>query len=537
MALPVATLRSLANTWAPRLIFSPNENLFPINPEPFYIGHAEAERWTDAGTEFPGTALLNLDLPLGMIMPVDFPNGPHFVIAGSTDPSGNNLSATDLAVHEHDVTANRDLFLDFAGWALEDGAASPDFTIGNARILRESFTVLKRAVTGDSRIPPDLNLRFDLPVFAPPNMPSVFCEIEWAGRYPRVDLSNFGGLSDLVRALDKYLCLTYYFFYPLTDQRAVPGTGSNVTLQREGQWEAISVYLKGTQAPDLSRQDSTGQPIPDFPEGSFWTPRFLAYSRTQHSDEASPEASVRPVLSTDLSTSGLQTPAYGNGEFSGPAPFTMARAVAPVANPIVFVAQGTHQCMFEWQATTTIIDTGPDPAESAAGAALTGIGSILTLACAGAAGTGVLAPVAGVLCGLGIVAFLLGGILSAVANANHGHSTLFSPDPEGDFVPPDGPISDPTGVILASPAAGMVTPYALNVLTNLPPSPGEEGDPIFTAPAWWPYDGRWGVMVVPRVSSGWDSGMRRVDSMGRTKAYWNTLETIRFVNLTPGIMP
>jgi hypothetical protein len=524
--LSANTTHDLISRWAPQLIFSPHETSFPIDVDP-YLGHAEAEPWDAPGSEFGGTALATA--PVEPSFPADFPTGPSYVLAGS--PTGARLTAADLAAAPA-ATDAEDVFIDFAGWALQGGASTPDFTMGDAERLRENFNELILAMTGD-RIPPDPNQRIDLgPVPVQPTQPTVFAEVDWAGRFPRLDPTSFGwpGVSAMLAALDNYLCITYFVFFPLTDEPPLAGTVRGHFFQREGQWEAVSVYLKSALAPDLSRTDPTGMPMPDFPDDAEFSLRFLVYSKTVTSDEAVPVPEVRPYLTPDVSRAAVLPPTFGKGGSGHD--WLGAASVTPDSNPRVFVTCGVHKLMFEPQAQTTVTDTGPDPGLSAAGSGLGAAGAAATLACAA---TG---PAAVVTCALGVAAVLIGGLLSALANLVHGHTTTFSPTgPENDFVPPNGPASGPEGVPLTSPAMDTpgTPPYALQPFSALPPAPGEEGDALYAHPAWWPYNGRWGVRVAVRPSSGWDSGTRRVDLSGRTKACWNTLEVFRFVHLHPGI--
>jgi len=169
-----------------------------------------------------------------------------------------------------------------------------------------------------------------------------------------------------------------------------------------------------------------------------------------------------------------------------------------------------------------VTDTGPDPGLSAASGILGTIGGALVAGC-GAGGT----IIGAVACGFGVFAVFLSALFSIVANIDHGHTTTFSPEGrDNDFVPPDGPSAAPPGLPTESAPSSTV-----NFVNLLPPLPTEASDPMYQLPGWWKFPGRWGVLVERRMSSGWDSGTRRMDRFGRTRGYWNALQLFNWLNL------
>ncbi|HYB37949.1 MAG TPA: hypothetical protein VEF72_20880 [Mycobacterium sp.] len=53
-------------------------------------------------------------------------------------------------------------------------------------------------------------------------------------------------------------------------------------------------------------------------------------------------------------------------------------------------------------------------------------------------------------------------------------------------------------------------------------------------PSWWEFPGRWGIRVTPTASGSWDSGSRRTDPFGRSRAYWNTYQLVQYVASSGG---
>jgi hypothetical protein len=53
-------------------------------------------------------------------------------------------------------------------------------------------------------------------------------------------------------------------------------------------------------------------------------------------------------------------------------------------------------------------------------------------------------------------------------------------------------------------------------------------------PSWWGFAGRWGVRVTPAASGSWDSGSRRTDPSGRSRAYWNAYQLVQYAAASGG---
>jgi len=65
---------------------------------------------------------------------------------------------------------------------------------------------------------------------------------------------------------------------------------------------------------------------------------------------------------------------------------------------------------------------------------------------------------------------------------------------------------------------------------NNQPKPAVSGPP-----SWWNYSERWGVRTISLTSNNWDSGGRRVDQFGRSRAYWNTVTLVEYWSNHPEI--
>lgn len=87
-------------------------------------------------------------------------------------------------------------------------------------------------------------------------------------------------------------------------------------------------------------------------------------------------------------------------------------------------------------------------------------------------------------------------------------------DSAGDVATSQGPVGYP-GTTSAAGNAPFVE-IDLKVFSTLP----DNAD--CASPAWWNYAGRWGVAMSSAIA-GWDSGGRRIDFRGRSRAYWNTV--------------
>jgi hypothetical protein len=169
----------------------------------------------------------------------------------------------------------------------------------------------------------------------------------------------------------------------------------------------------------------------------------------------------------------------------------------------VYVTSGTHKNLFFPTPTST---TTPDPGWAAAGAALEGSGGLV----AGiTGGTGI-----GLVIGL---LLLLAGFLMQLFGTDS--STTELPDSSGDVASVNGPAAG-----AGSTSGGAFVPADLVVISTLPNN--DQCQP----PAWWSYPGRWGVAVNSGTQS-WDSGGRRIDFKGRSRAYWNTVWLQRAKNL------
>jgi hypothetical protein len=383
-------------------------------------------------------------------------------------------------------------FLDFAGWS--SLGSGDGFIAGDDEYIRAYlspyFTQFNPALAGTQ--PPTRTVQ------TLPTTMTVYCEASWAGDFTRLDVQN--GTMDFAPSptndpndvrpnpeLDLYFVLTYYLFYPATEPppniASVPVTSPN-GLMREGQWEAVSFYFKA--ASDL--------------------PVYNGAKDLTLPDDPSTIAPTCVMLSAGITLSG-------DGKSPGLANSYPAAPFSPVptgANPTVFVTSGTHKNLGATSSVTTPIigpSATPDPGWAAFGAGLEGVGGIV----AGVTGgTGVGLAIGFLLWLIGLIISLLAGD-PASGSVQTGSTTTDAPDSSGDVANSGGALAGPIEASAGTAYVGsdLVIVSTLPGVTDLPPP-------------WWSYPGRWGVAMASGVG-GWDSGGRRIDFIGRSRAYWNTV--------------
>ena len=528
-------ITALAKNFQPYLLFDPMERFFPAVAEE-WLDHQASERWDKTPTHERGTAVLLAQL-------TDTSFSAANVVAGNDPPAGGPLQLSSAAPDGigqafHFNPTSQDLFLDCAGWddtISEVSPEDPTFTSGDIDYLDLLFRGLANAMNSsgiplDNPTPPP---KFD---FVRSTSPTVYVEIEWAGRYPILDqdrVNQVGGQPDFppsiggsqptppgpLRALDNYLTLNYYLFYPAMEPSpAVAQPDFETWRNREGQWEAISIFLKGN--PNFDITDPDGRP--DF-DGEP-NPQFVVYSRGYKRGQdnfSSLDAEVRPWIDIEL----LDT-----------------------QHPVAYVTAGTHKNLFSIAATTTTVPGGqsqPNPDLNTTGGALMGLGGSLAGTCLGllppplTLGAIVCLAAAG---GLGFIGFIL-FLLSEIFRTDPPATTSESPQssqPGTDVARDGGPSAVPAGA--GGPPAPSGLPPSSVVQTTLRfisrfrfdpttpvtayplPSPG-----VNEMPTWWLFPGRWGVRVMNRASGQWDSGTRRTDAFERSRGYWNAYQLVAFL--------
>jgi hypothetical protein len=503
-------VRQLAEQYEPVFVFSSGEHVFPALAES-YLSHVSLAAWapdpgqlpvrdlgvppeSSAGPNRRGTAIMD--------------GGPPGTKRGGPSAAGAPLrrdgSGTDAIGHPSYRLNNASptLFLTFAGWS------DNKFTQGNADYVRAAFSELSAAME-PSLTWSEFESLPNRPVIwvDQPTTPTVYAEIRWCEDFLRIAEAvqqangaerNFAGGPD-PDSLQRILALTYYLFFPLLD-RSAPGaatTGSELlSHQREGQWEAATVFFAGTPS-------STDDPSDfDFVE----PPLAVALSRDRN-------------VATSLATCRRWSEVTRDG-----------------LHPRLYVSRGRHELLFAapedstgnfdgpggGASVDTRLDTTDPGQEDFPGS------EVLLIA-------GLVVPWP-----FGLVLLLLWLISLLAGLHNDQFNGAEGPPPEVDTPAGDGDgsIAAPAG----SAAPGQVLADGrriddpattllrfINGLDRDPPRTSwpEDDDPgapppRFEFPYWWEFAGRWGIDV-PSGATAWAPGTRRVDRVGRSLGYWNTV--------------
>jgi hypothetical protein len=232
---------------------------------------------------------------------------------------------------------------------------------------------------------------------AEPMTPTTYGELEWAGLFPRLDVTRVeqqqqtgtpnvqfdfpparsadsASEAQAMSDLDDYLVLTYYYLYPMTEFLPNPqGQTAPSVLRREGQWEAVSLYFKGNPDSDFNKADPDGRP--SFPEQSGClgqpTPMYAVYSGgLRHSDQYPSPAECRPW--SQVSAPLVKPVPQPNRPLPGPPP-----------PPAVFVVtSGSHKNLFEQRAEVhDTRDSQPSPDELAVSQIIAQVAGVIAAAC------------------------------------------------------------------------------------------------------------------------------------------------------------
>jgi hypothetical protein len=539
------TAVALAEVLAPYLLFDPSERFFPIVAEEA-LNHRSPEPWSSAQTHERGTGVLVADKTALTFGDAD-------VEAGSHAPAGAHLTLTTTPPNgigePFPSNPNQDLFLNVAGWA--DAAASADptasrFSVASLDYLdllfRELGSQFNPALGSEAPNPP--------PVFTLPRSttPTMYAEVEWAGRYPRLDQSRVGsvggqadfppaigsaqpGTDNLLHTLDDYIAVTYYLLYPAMEPSPLVTNDSGAIHKREGQWEAITVFVKARSG---DRRDEDGRPdfslrVTPGPRGGVprlagGEARFVAYSQGYGwgDDSDSPlAAEVRPLFATN--NPNLPVTMFGS-------------------HCLAYVTGGSHKNLFSTAAIVHHGDSPPNATLNPLGGGIMGAAGTAAGVCLGLAPPP-LTPACIVCLIISAIVFLIGLILFIL-------SFLLRDDPPVDEAP------DPASTDVARDGGGQAVPPGASPVTTpglqpsghtigttlriinrfkFDPTPPVDTYPLPTPnvaelPTWWLFPGRWGVRTRTSALSAGDSGTRRTDSYERSRGYWNTYRLVEFLN-------
>jgi hypothetical protein len=523
----------LGQIFQPILLFDPTERFFPVVAEEM-LDHRATEPWSDSNTHERGSAVLVAEKSATTFGDANVQAGSHTPAGGHIDlsptpPNGIGQSFGADPTHQ-------DLFLDIAGWqnAVTSDPATPRFTNGSIDYLDLLFRGLSSLL--NPSLPLDQPTR--PPEFTIPRStsPTVYFECQWAGMYPRFDFLR-GGSRDfppaigpnpasaggILNDLDSYVALTYYMLYPAMEPSPLVRNDDGAVRKREGQWEAITIFLRGRPG---DRHGYEG--VPDFPvqitendvvEGL--EPRFVAYSRGYEfgADVDSPLAAEVRLLSN---------------------------VIVFKQHPLAYVTAGTHKNLFEIGAIVNTGDSPPDPTLNSLGGAMMGVAGTAAGICLALflVPEPLISKVAFIVCvAVSAVLFLIGLLLFILSFFLKGDPPVTeAPNPGStDLARDGGPGALPSGQ--APPHRPGVQPVGaaltatLRIINRFPDDPVP---PVTTyplpapltveLPTWWDFPGRWGVRIINRATNDWDSGTRRTDGFGRSRAYWNTYRLVSFLN-------
>lgn len=254
MAVSTATLEAYANQFLPRFLFADSEQAFPVSAESWLQQCAEGD-WGAVGDPLRGTTIVGANRPLTTTNLVTTGGCRGGGVGAPIDPTAQlPIPPPPPSLPGGLVGEFEELFIDFAGWAsLEDGSGL--LTAGDDTYIRSFYSPFFSQCSPSISAEGQPVTRTKPPVL--PNSIAVYCEAVWAGSFTRLSIEQ--GMNDFATAptttggpqlpdpaLDSYFVLTYYLFYPCTEppptNSQLPPGSPNLT-RREGQWEAVSLYL------------------------------------------------------------------------------------------------------------------------------------------------------------------------------------------------------------------------------------------------------------------------------------------------------
>ncbi|AIK35272.1 hypothetical protein BG07_5772 (plasmid) [Bacillus pseudomycoides] len=531
----------LALAFQPILLFDPSERFYPIAAEE-WLNHLATDPW-DEKTAKRGSAVMVVDRNSTSFGDTDVRAGSHYPAGDHIDLSN---SQPDGIGQEFTVGSNQDLFINVAGWADALSSDNQGYTKGSLQYL----DLLFRSVSSNINPMIPLDEPRPTPEFTVPRLkvPTIYAEVEWAGTYPRIDKERVDTVkdskldfpesipdnNDIMLELDRYIAITYYMLYPAMESAL--SSKDNEIHKREGQWEAITIFIKDIFNDQGMRTSRDGRERMDFFYRTdvnecinYFEPRFVAFSKgyTTSEDLDSPlAAEVRPLFN-------VNNPNLGVLKFG--------------TNPLAFVSAGLHKNFFNVAATMTIGDSPPDPTLNSIGGALMGAAGSSAGICLSLAPPP-LTPaciacliISATVFLIGLILFVLSWLLRddpSITEAPVPSSTDIARRGGCQALPPGIPPITSPGVTPVgkslSPMIRVIDRFGFD--PELPessyplPEPTSMDNPIVEMPTWWDFSGRWGIRTVHRATSEWDSGTRRVDKYGRSRGYWNTYRLIKFIS-------
>ena len=559
-------IKKLVDTYSPALLFSQLEHFFPIPVEAWFSHCTTETPWNEDGNSDRGTAIV--------VVPRNNKNLITYAdlnpIGGCPSPNATPIDPNNigkLVAQLPDMHQN-DVFVDFGGWHVPLNDTQPDFTKGSRNYDAFIFSLLDGAVNpvvDDSQASNTKD-----PPIQPTNL-AVYVEIEWAGHFTRLDIKN--GTNNFPSAptanqnnptpipdLDNYLVVTFYYFYPVTD--TPPGNPASPPPLREGQWEALTLYFEGRTDGEIGNNLRPGDfNIATNEDGSIPPPVWAVFSQGIKDSGSGLETQGVDGLPAEV------RPYQFVHTWQLPPPKNTKRGttLAPTSNwpqsypfgPFVWVTSGTHKNKFTQWATITIT-SGSSPtnvsatisggAAGLAGLAYTlgssGTGGAVLAGLLGAAAAQALAAAAAFLwpflAFLAVCFFLLA--LPDLLNNYSPESSTDSPK-GGDQADGTGPaaapssVQDPQNDLQSSTGSQMIgqpsnyVTFTTKIVNNFDLN-GEKCKDL-VAPPWWKFPGRWGVWIQPVPLPSWDGGSRRFDPLGRSRAYWNTVQLVEYWSARP----
>jgi hypothetical protein len=569
-------LEMLARRYSPVLRFHEDERFFPLLAES-WLTHTSNGVWPEdeaaavhrrtrpADPSRRGAALLTADRAMTSLSVIAGPpTGGTRPLDLGADPS-NDWSM----LSERLARAGEDAFLDVGGWQQRARplGRTPTMDRGDLEHLASLCSELASAMTPRVRwSPPQDRATSPFPWVAQPPHPTMYCELRWAGSYPRVARAHGGReFPEGERGLDNMIAFTYHMLYAAREAPPVDGARHS-----EGQWEAITLFFEAKVGGDREGSLVRGGAIAE-------EPSFVVISQGQ-----------------DRSVGGHFTALedYRNCELAG-------------AHPIIYVAKGTHRHHFHpvdgetfdpgahgpHGPDTTIRHEDIDGVGEFAlvGLLMLGIAALLVWAAVAVAGAAAALIAAGAviagaavaaaavaLAALAIVVVILALILlfwwiasACSESSDNDAGTDVSMPPESDETgsgegpsaggdgseesspPGPGPGGSPSGSGPGSGSGsgsggtgggavgsvglpntgsptGRETAFAdIRIVERLLEGGATKAhtsfptDQVMENPVWWDYVGRWGVRVRNMPASGtWESGWQRVDAGGRDWGYF-----------------
>jgi len=569
-------LEMLARRFSPVLRFHEDERFFPLLAES-WLTHTSTGVWPEddapevhrrtrpGDPNRRGAALLTADRAMTALSAIA---GPP---VGGTRPLGLGDDTSDpwSMVSDRLRKAGEDAFLDVGGWlSPQKPGFGGQLLEGDLEHLAGLCSELASAMTPKVPWkPPQDGVTAPFPWVAQPPHPTMYCEITWAGAYPRI-AGEHGGreFPDGEHGLDNLVAFTYHLLYAAREAPPVPGARHS-----EGQWEAITLYFDAKVEKGRDSHLVGSGSIAD-------EPSFVVISQGQD-------------RSLDSHFTALED--YRSCELAG-------------THPIVYVAKGTHRQYFHPVDGETFdpgahVPHGPDTTVhhedidgvgefAVLGLIILGIAALLVWAAVAAAGAAVALIAAGALVAgaalaavavlVAVVAILLvilalillfwwiASACSEDSDNNAGTDVSNPPEPDEaggggpssggdgseDPAPPgSGPGGSPSGpggggggpggggggpggggavgtVGLPNTGSptGRETAFAdVRIVERLLQAGASRRhttfptDQVMENPAWWDYVGRWGIRVRNLPASGtWESGWQRIDAAGRDWGYF-----------------